>query len=180
MLAASSRICARQGAVVFASLSVCAARLSTSWAGAGKPPFFEEADITEKFAKGWGCGGQGVNKSSNAVILTHAPSGQQVRCHKHRSLSDNRKEARLVLKLRLDTVLHGQESKLLKKQARKRRSKSQAARRARDKYGDTDTPISEPASAPARPEAAVSEPEPSRKRVSHAEKVKQQLQHLVG
>lgn len=157
-------------------------RRLASWAGSSAPPYFEEADLSEKFVKGWGCGGQGVNKSSNAVILTHTPTKEQIRCHKHRALSDNRKEARSILTLRLDTLLHGQDSKTSRKQARTRRSKAQAARRAKAKYGggpgrEADTEAIQVTSPIAEsPREGLNSPQ----RQSHADSVKAQLQHLLS
>ena len=36
-------------------------------------------DLEEKFVKGWGKGGQKVNKTSNCVELKHKPSGMIVK-----------------------------------------------------------------------------------------------------
>ncbi len=42
---------------------------------------FKDTDLTEKFVKGFGPGGQKTNKSNNCVILTHLPTGEVVKCH---------------------------------------------------------------------------------------------------
>ena len=43
-----------------------------------------EQELTEKFVKGFGPGGQKTNKSNNCVILTHLPTGEVVKCHDNR------------------------------------------------------------------------------------------------
>lgn len=154
--------------LALASLARGVKRLSSSWAGSDRPPWFAEADLEEEFVKGGGPGGQGVNKSANAVSLHHLPTKARVRSHKHRALSDNRKEARRILELRLDALLHGELSKQGRKLAKARKSKASAARRARLKYARTPAPPSE--------EGERAQPE---KRQSRADKAKQQLQHLL-
>lgn len=47
-------------------------------------------DLQEEFISGSGKGGQKVNKSRNAVRLTHLPTGIQVKVHESRSLELNR------------------------------------------------------------------------------------------
>jgi protein subunit release factor B len=53
-----------------------------------------EADLTEKFARSSGPGGQHVNKVSTAVTLRHRPSGISVTVQDSRSQATNRKLAR--------------------------------------------------------------------------------------
>ena len=48
------------------------------------------SQIDEKFVKGSGKGGQKRNKTNNAVVLKHLPTGITSRCAKTRSLSVNR------------------------------------------------------------------------------------------
>lgn len=43
-----------------------------------------EQDLSEKFVKGFGPGGQKTNKSNNCVVLTHIPTGETVKCHDSR------------------------------------------------------------------------------------------------
>lgn len=43
------------------------------------PVSFNETDISEKFIRGWGKGGQAVNKSSNAVYLKHHPTNTEIK-----------------------------------------------------------------------------------------------------
>ncbi len=53
-----------------------------------------EEDLEEGFVLGSGKGGQKVNRTSNAVQLTHRPSGRVVKCVEERSQSLNRLRAR--------------------------------------------------------------------------------------
>ncbi len=56
-----------------------------------------EQDLEESFVRGQGRGGQKKQKSSNAVVLKHLPSGLVVRSEKSRSQADNRFFARRML-----------------------------------------------------------------------------------
>lgn len=120
--------------------------------------------------KGWGKGGQGVNKSSNAVVLTHDPTATVVKVHAHRALSDNRKEARQLLRDRLDVLLNGAQSKTELAKERIRKAKQGAARRSRKKY-DPESP----ASGPPGPDVAEAAEGAPRSRLSRAERAKQAL-----
>jgi len=73
-------------------------------------PKIKEDELEEKFVKGWGPGGQSVNKTTNAVFLRHTPTGVWIRCHDSRSLDRNRKIARQMLIEKLDEKLNGEES----------------------------------------------------------------------
>lgn len=75
-----------------------------------KVPVLKEEDLEEQFVLGSGPGGQAVNKTANNVVLKHLPTGLVVKCHKSRSLQDNRKEARKILIAKLDDDLNGEES----------------------------------------------------------------------
>ncbi|ORZ36200.1 RF-1 domain-domain-containing protein [Catenaria anguillulae PL171] len=103
-----------------------AADIESSSPEAPKKPVpidLNEDDLDEKFIRGGGNGGQKVNKTSNCVVLTHRPTGIQVRCHETRSLSDNRRIARKLLKQRLDDQINGPLSKRALKEAEERRKK---------------------------------------------------------
>ena len=56
-----------------------------------------EEDIDETFVRSSGPGGQNVNKTSTAVVVTHRPTGLQIRCEQERSQSQNRALARKLL-----------------------------------------------------------------------------------
>jgi len=50
-------------------------------------------DVTERFVRGSGPGGQKINKTSSTVELRHGPTGVEVRCQRERSQADNRAAA---------------------------------------------------------------------------------------
>lgn len=75
-----------------------------------KVPKLKNEDVEEKFIKGWGPGGQNVNKTTNAVFLRHLPTGVWIKCHESRSLERNRKIARTMLIDKLDEKLNGEDS----------------------------------------------------------------------
>lgn len=52
-----------------------------------------ERDCNIEFVRGSGPGGQGMQSSSNAVCLTHKPSGISVKCHQSRSALGNKELA---------------------------------------------------------------------------------------
>ncbi|KEG12069.1 putative peptide chain release factor 1 [Trypanosoma grayi] len=52
-----------------------------------------ESDCKIEFVRGSGPGGQGMQSSSNAVCLTHKPSGISVKCHQSRSALGNKELA---------------------------------------------------------------------------------------
>jgi len=72
-----------------------------------------EADLSERFARSSGPGGQNVNKVSTAVTLVHGPTGIAVTVQDSRSQSWNRRLARERL---LDEI---ERRRLEKKQARR-------------------------------------------------------------
>ena len=47
-----------------------------------QPIVLDENDLEEQFIKGWGPGGQKINKSSSAVQLKHIPTGIMVKVRK--------------------------------------------------------------------------------------------------
>ena len=61
----------------------------------------ERRDLVEKFIRGSGAGGQHKNKTSNAVALTHKPSGLSVRVDSGRSQHFNRVAALELLRAKL-------------------------------------------------------------------------------
>ncbi|CAL8093261.1 unnamed protein product [Calicophoron daubneyi] len=71
---------------------------------------FDESDLTEEFVRGWGPGGQKINKTSNCVLLHHNPTGLFVKCQDSRILEENRKIARQRLNQKLDIYYNGDES----------------------------------------------------------------------
>lgn len=73
-------------------------------------PILNEKDLEEQFVRGSGPGGQAVNKTSNCVVLRHIPTGIIIKCHLHRLLPKNQKEARRLLIAKLDNQINGENS----------------------------------------------------------------------
>lgn len=73
-------------------------------------PELNEADLEEQFVRGSGPGGQATNKTNNAVVLTHKPTGIVVKCHETRSVWDNQKRAREIMITKLDNLLNKERS----------------------------------------------------------------------
>lgn len=60
-----------------------------------------ERDLDIAFCRGSGNGGQHKQKTDSACIVTHLPTGTQVRCESGRSQHDNKATAVAVLRARL-------------------------------------------------------------------------------
>lgn len=94
----------------------------------------DESEITERFIKGSGSGGQKINKTASCVYLLHQPSGIEIKCQRSRSQSANRFFARRELCDQLENKRFGKASSRQKaldkirkqKQRRKRRSSTKA------------------------------------------------------
>ncbi|XP_028396677.1 probable peptide chain release factor C12orf65, mitochondrial [Dendronephthya gigantea] len=88
-----------------------------------------ESELEEKFVKGFGKGGQKVNKTSNCVELKHIPTGITVKCHQTRYLERNRTLARDLLCEKLDYFYNGKESKIAKNWEKIRKRKADYVRK---------------------------------------------------
>ena len=88
-----------------------------------------EADLTERFVKGSGKGGQKINKTSSCVHLLHGPSGIEVKCQRGRSQALNRFLARRSLCERLAARVLGEASAREQEREKIRRSKRRRSRR---------------------------------------------------
>ena len=88
-----------------------------------------ESELEEKFVRGFGKGGQKVNKTSNCVELKHLPTGITVKCHHTRYLERNRTLAREILKEKLDYHYNGKDSKIAKNWERIRKRKADYVRK---------------------------------------------------
>lgn len=95
-----------------------------------------EAELAEEFVRGSGAGGQKRNKTSNVVMLTHVPSGLQVRAAQGRSQALNRYYARKLLVEKLEAERLGAESERQKAIEKIRRQKRRRSRRAQEKVLD--------------------------------------------
>lgn len=75
-----------------------------------KVPTLDENDLEEQFVRGHGPGGQATNKTNNAVVLKHKPTGIMVKCHETRSLWKNQERAREIMITKLDNLINGENS----------------------------------------------------------------------
>ncbi|KAJ2762328.1 hypothetical protein H4S06_000721 [Coemansia sp. BCRC 34490] len=105
--------------------------------GPGKqrtPVLLSEEDIEEKHVRGWGNGGQKVNKTNSCVQLLHRPTGTVVICQDTRYLQQNRKIARKRLADKLDLLANGSESKIGVKITKLQARKHKQRQRSKKKY----------------------------------------------
>lgn len=98
-------------------------------------------EITTRFIKASGRGGQKVNKSSSAVFLRHEPTGISVKCGKHRSQNLNRFLALRTLVEKLEVRFRGLPDKEQERLARLKKQKKRRRKRAREKV--TPTPLNQ-------------------------------------
>ncbi|MFH1829607.1 MAG: peptide chain release factor-like protein [Pseudomonadota bacterium] len=93
----------------------------------------KESDLQEKFVRSAGPGGQRKNKVSTCVMLTHSPSGIQVKCQKTRIQALNRYYARTILIEKLEQKILGKKSALEQKRWKIRKQKQRRSRKAKVK-----------------------------------------------
>ena len=96
-----------------------------------------EGEITTRFIKSSGRGGQKVNKTSSAVFLRHEPSGISVKFGKHRSQHLNRFFALRTLAEKLEIHLKGVPDREKAKLARLKKQKKRRKKRAKQKVSET-------------------------------------------
>ncbi len=87
-----------------------------------------EADLQETFVRSSGHGGQNVNKTSTCVLLSHRPTGLQVKCQNTRQQGLNRFIARRLL---LDKLEARQRGYVAAERARIEKIRRQKRRRSR-------------------------------------------------
>ena len=92
-----------------------------------------EEDLEEQFVHSSGKGGQNVNKVATCVVLTHRPSGLQIKCQRERAQALNRYHARSLLCDRLERLLLGAASAEEQRIEKVRRQKRRRSRRAKEK-----------------------------------------------
>ena len=90
-----------------------------------------EEDLTEKFIRSGGPGGQKVNKTATCVYLKHNPTGLEVKMQKDRSQRLNRFYARRRLCELLEEKTMGKQSPESIMQKKIRKQKDRRKRRTR-------------------------------------------------
>ena len=92
-----------------------------------------EQDLKERFVRSGGPGGQNVNKVSSCVVLTHLPTGIEIKMQRERSQALNRFLARRVLVDRIERERLGRASAERQRIEKIRRQKRRRSRRAKNK-----------------------------------------------
>jgi peptide chain release factor len=90
-----------------------------------------ESDVRETFVRSGGHGGQNVNKTSTCVMLTHLPTGLQVKCQTTRQQGLNRLLARTLLLDKIEAARRERvtaERAEIEKRRRQKRGRSRGAR----------------------------------------------------
>lgn len=88
----------------------CSHRCIRTFASKQQLPPLDENDLQELFVRSSGAGGQNVNKRETCVLLTHTPTGINVKVQDQRTQEQNRKIARQRMRELLDEHLNGQNS----------------------------------------------------------------------
>lgn len=90
-------------------------------------------DISERFVRGGGKGGQKINKTSSCVMLKHLPTGIEVKCQKHREQGKNRISAYKLLINKIEEKIKGEKSEKAKIIHKIRKQKKKRSKRAKEK-----------------------------------------------
>ena len=93
----------------------------------------KEKDLTERFIRSGGRGGQHVNKTSTRVYLKHNPTGVEVKCGRERSQSLNRFLARRILLGKIEEMTLGKAAEKKRLIEKIRRQKRKRSKRAKEK-----------------------------------------------
>lgn len=95
-----------------------------------------EEDLQERYVRSSGPGGQKVNKTSSCVLLTHLPSGVQVKMQTERSQALNRFHARRRLCELIEAERLGDQSPAALEAEKIRKQKQRRKRRRRARRAD--------------------------------------------
>ncbi|MFH1552458.1 MAG: peptide chain release factor-like protein [Candidatus Omnitrophota bacterium] len=93
----------------------------------------KESDLTERFIRSGGRGGQNVNKVSTCVYLKYNPQGIEVKCGRERSQAINRFLARRILLGKIEQMVLGKASEEKQRIEKIRRQKRKRSKRAKEK-----------------------------------------------
>ena len=93
----------------------------------------KEEELSEKFIRGSGPGGQKINKTSSCVYILHLPTGIEIKCQKDRSRAMNRFFARRELCERLAKQILGEKSAKQQQIEKIRRQKQRRSRKQKEK-----------------------------------------------
>ena len=100
-------------------------------------------DITEKFIRGSGSGGQKINKTASCVYLKHLPTGIEIKCQAERSRELNRFIARKELCETFQEKILGIQSARQQAREKIRRQKRRRSRRQKNRMLDDKSKQSE-------------------------------------
>jgi protein subunit release factor B len=92
-----------------------------------------ENDLSERFIRSGGKGGQNVNKVETGVYIKHLPTGIEVKCTEERSQYLNRFLARRLLCEKIENIRQGKQSQEEQEREKIRRQKRKRSKRAKDK-----------------------------------------------
>ena len=90
-------------------------------------------DVSERFVRGSGHGGQKMNKTSSCVELHHAPSGVSVRVQEYREQHKNRIRAWKLLIDKIEEQMKGAESKRSREIFKIKKQKARRSRKSKEK-----------------------------------------------
>jgi protein subunit release factor B len=93
----------------------------------------KEEDLSEKFIRGKGKGGQKINKTASCVYLKHLSSGVEVKCQSSRSRQENRFFARRILIAKIEEIKFKKKSEKNKKIDKIRKQKRKRSKRTKEK-----------------------------------------------
>ncbi len=92
-----------------------------------------ESDVRQTFVRSSGHGGQNVNKTSTCVMLTHLPTGLQVKCQTTRQQGLNRLLARSLLLDKIEAIRRERADAARSEKEKLRRQKRGRSRSAKER-----------------------------------------------